>query len=61
MIPPSTSTVVVKALNVGQLKCLLASLFFTPVVEGHEFFSGPIYAFLVEHPTKGCLCITRGF
>ncbi|KAK0216760.1 hypothetical protein EDD85DRAFT_431295 [Armillaria nabsnona] len=44
MIPPSTSPVVVKALNVGQLKCLPASLFFTPVVEGHEFFSGPVYA-----------------
>lgn len=43
-IPPSTSTVVVKALNVEQLKCLTASLFFTPVVKGHEFFSGPIYA-----------------
>lgn len=35
------------------MKRLLASLLFTAVVEGHEFFIGRIYAFLIEHPTKG--------
>ncbi len=59
-IPPSTSTVTVRAINAGKITFLPASLFFEPVLPGYEGLSGPVYTFLIEHPTKGNIMFDLG-
>ncbi|KAF9030088.1 hypothetical protein BDZ89DRAFT_1245249 [Hymenopellis radicata] len=51
-IPPSTTIISVKAINVGSPETALpASYAFEPVLPGYEVFTSPIYAFLLEHPS----------
>ncbi|KAK0184147.1 beta-lactamase-like protein [Armillaria mellea] len=59
-IPRSTSTVTVRAINAGKITFLPASLFFEPVLPGYEGLSGPVYTFLIEHPTKGKIMFDLG-
>ncbi|KAK0194764.1 hypothetical protein F5146DRAFT_1117740 [Armillaria mellea] len=59
-IPRSTSTVTVRAINAGKITFLPASLFFEPVLPGYEGLLGPVYTFLIEHPTKGKIMYDLG-
>ncbi|SJL12031.1 uncharacterized protein ARMOST_15448 [Armillaria ostoyae] len=53
-IPSSQSTVIVKAIDVGVPSTRLpAAYFIEPVFPGYETFSGPIYAFIIEHALTG--------
>ncbi|KAJ7695485.1 beta-lactamase-like protein [Mycena rosella] len=51
-IPVSASTVNVKAYNVVESTVPIpASMFFTPVLPGHDYFPAPMFAFLIENTT----------
>ncbi|KAF9012852.1 Metallo-hydrolase/oxidoreductase [Hymenopellis radicata] len=61
-VPASDATVVVKAINVGGDDTFSpASFFLEPVLEGYEGAYGPVYSFLIEHPTKGKVLFDLGY
>ncbi|KAF9021135.1 hypothetical protein BDZ89DRAFT_1071705 [Hymenopellis radicata] len=53
------SSVSVRIIEAGRFTAP-ASLLFSPVPPGHEIEQGPIFAFLIEHPTLGCAMFDLG-
>ncbi|KAG6831464.1 hypothetical protein H0H92_010373 [Tricholoma furcatifolium] len=53
-IPSGTTTVDVRVFDIGAPgETVVASAFMTPIVPGYEAYSGPMYAFLIEHKPSG--------